>query len=147
MANHTYDYPRPAVTADVAVVSVEERPRVLLILRKQDPFADCWALPGGFVNAGERLIDAAMRELKEETGIEAFALEQLHSFGDPGRDPRGWTITIAYLARVHRDQVKPVAADDAASVEWFPLDELPKLAFDHAAILQRVKTRLADRSL
>ena len=146
MVKHTYDYPRPAVTADIAIVTIEDRPRVLLIQRKHDPFAGCWALPGGFVDANERLVDAAKRELKEETGVEDVEMEQLHAFGDPGRDPRGWTITIAYLARVRPDQVKPIAADDAAAVAWFSVDELPKLAFDHTVILQRMKTRITDRS-
>src|SRR5258708_34826060 len=146
MPKHTYDYPRPAVTADIAIVTLEEKPRVLLIQRKHDPFAGCWALPGGFVDEGERLIDAARRELREETSVENAELEQLHTFGGPGRDPRGWTVTIAYLARVRPDQVKPIAADDAAAVAWFPLDELPALAFDHAEILRRVSWRIAEEA-
>jgi 8-oxo-dGTP diphosphatase len=141
----TYDYPRPAVTADIALVTTEARPRVLLIRRKNEPFADCWALPGGFVDEGERLIDAAKRELKEETGLEQIVLEQLHTFGDPGRDPRGWTVTVVYLARVDADRLKPIAADDAAEAAWHPLDKPPKLAFDHAEILERVRVRIADR--
>ena len=84
-----YDYPRPALTVDVVMATREERPRVLLIKRKHDPYAGSWALPGGFVEEGERLIDAAKRELKEETGVHIEELEQLYTAGDPGRDPRG----------------------------------------------------------
>jgi 8-oxo-dGTP diphosphatase len=144
-AKYAYEYPRPAVTADIVIVTLEERPRVLLIKRNGEPFKGSWALPGGYVNEMERLADAARRELEEETGVKNVELEQLHAFGDPGRDPRGWTVTVAFLARVLPDQVKPKAADDAAEVGWYPLDELPKLAFDHAEIVARAKNRIADR--
>jgi 8-oxo-dGTP diphosphatase len=142
----TYDYPRPALTVDAALVTREARPRVLLIQRAGEPFKGLWALPGGFVEENERLNDAASRELFEETGIRFTDLEQLYAAGDPGRDPRGWTVGVAYLARVEPDQLKAIAGDDASAVKWFPLDRLPKLAFDHAMLLARVKTRLADRS-
>jgi len=138
-----YEYPRPALTVDVALVTMEPDPRVLLIQRKHEPFAGRWALPGGFVDEGERLIDAARRELKEETGLEYADLEQLHTFGDPGRDPRGWTVSVAYLVRVLPEQVKPVAADDVAAVGWCRLHRPPELAFDHAEILAAVRERLA----
>jgi 8-oxo-dGTP diphosphatase len=142
----SYDYPRPAVTADIALVTIEATPRVLLIKRKNDPFAGKWALPGGFVDEMERLVDAAKRELREETGLDRIELEQLHAFGDPGRDPRGWTITIAFLARVPPDSVKPIAGDDAAEAGWFLLEKLPELAFDHAEILKRARNRIDDRA-
>ena len=142
---HTYEYARPALTVDVAIVTREAQPRVLLIRRKKEPFAGSWALPGGFVDANERLADAARRELVEETGATVADLEQLYTAGDPGRDPRGWTVTVAYLAQVAPDALKPVAADDADAVGWFALDELPSLAFDHAMLLARVRARLADR--
>jgi 8-oxo-dGTP diphosphatase len=142
----TYEWPRPAVTADIVLVTLEPRPRVLLIKRKGEPFAGTWALPGGYVEEMEPLRDAARRELKEETGLDGIELEQLHAFGDPGRDPRGWTITVAFLARVEPARLKPVAADDAAEVDWFPLDGLPKLAFDHAEIIGRARIRIADRN-
>lgn len=141
-----YEYPRPALTVDLAVVTREARPRVLLIQRKKDPFAGTWALPGGFVDANEKLADAARRELLEETGLEVNEIEQLYTAGDPGRDPRGWTVSVVFLARVDAVHLKPVAADDAAAVAWFALDRLPKLAFDHAMLLGRVRTRLVDRS-
>jgi 8-oxo-dGTP diphosphatase len=142
---HTYEYPRPALTVDVAIVAREARPRVLLIRRKKDPFAGSWALPGGFVDENERLADAARRELEEETGVIKADLEQLYTAGDPGRDPRGWVVSVAFLAQVDSASLRAVAKDDAEEVGWFPLDELPPLAFDHAMILARVRTRLADR--
>jgi 8-oxo-dGTP diphosphatase len=144
---HTYEYPRPALTVDVAIVTREPRPRVLLIRRQKDPFAGSWALPGGFVDENERLADAARREVVEETGVAVADLEQLYTAGDPGRDPRGWTVSVAYLAQINAADVKPVAADDASEVGWFFLDELPPLAFDHAMLLVRAMTRLRDRAV
>ncbi len=144
-AKFSYEYPRPAVTVDVVLATREVRPRVLLIQRKKDPFAGTWALPGGFVEENEKLADAARRELKEETSLDVADIEQLHTAGDPGRDPRGWTISVAYLARVNANELKPIAADDAEAVAWYPLDKLPKLAFDHAMILARARVRIADR--
>ena len=141
----TYDYPRPALTVDVAVVTREARPRVLLIQRAGEPFKDKWALPGGFAEPNERLIDSAKRELIEETGIDTSDLEQLYTAGDPGRDPRGWTVSVAFLARVEPGQLTPIAGDDAKAVKWFFLDRLPKLAFDHGMLLTRLKNRLNDR--
>lgn len=142
----SYAYPRPALTVDVVLVSREDRPRVLLIKRKQDPFAGDWALPGGFVDQGETLLAAALRELREETGLTADGLEQLHAAGDPGRDPRGWTVSVVFLARTGAKRPKAIAADDAAEVGWFPLDAPPPMAFDHAMILARARARLADRT-
>ena len=141
----TYEYPRPALTVDLVLATRETRPRVPLIRRKKDPFAGSWALPGGFVDESERLADAARRELVEETGLAVGDLEQLYTAGDPGRDPRGWTVSVVYLARVDAAQLAPVAADDAEAVEWFPLDELPPLAFDHAMLLGRARARMMDR--
>src|SRR5437763_9102257 len=139
---YTYDYPRPSVTVDVVIVSDEPDPRVLLIRRKHEPFAGMWALPGGFIDMEEALEAAARRELHEETGVEAEQLEQLHTFGDPGRDPRGRTISIAYLAQVDKSEVQPQAADDAAEADWFPLAKPPELAFDHDKILARARRYL-----
>lgn len=141
----SYDFPRPALTVDVVICTRDLLPRVLLIKRKSDPFAGRWALPGGFVDEGETLADAARRELKEETGVAVEQLEQLYAAGDPGRDPRGWTVSVAFLARGDAKKLKAKAADDAADVGWFPLDELPPTAFDHAMILQRARVRIADR--
>ena len=141
---HSYDYPRPALTVDVVLLTRDSVPRVLLIRRKRDPFAGCWAFPGGFVEEGETLTQAAARELLEETMVAAPELDHLHTAGDPGRDPRGWTVTVAFLGRVDRKKLKPKGAD-ASAAEWFPIDDLPTLAFDHAMILDRAKARLADR--
>ena len=142
----TYDYARPAVTADIVLITREAQPRVLLIQRAHEPFAGAWALPGGFVNADEPIVEAAKRELHEETGLEIALLEQLYTTGDPGRDPRGWTISIAFLARVDAGTLQPRAGDDAAAVKWFRINKLPKLAFDHAMLVQRAIARIADRA-
>ncbi len=142
---HFYDYPRPALTVDVVLLTRDDPPRALLIRRKKAPFAGSWAFPGGFVDDGETLVEAARRELLEETTLTAPELEQLYTAGDPGRDPRGWTVSVAFLGRVDRQKAKPKAADDASAAKWFPLDDLPELAFDHAMILERAKARLADR--
>jgi 8-oxo-dGTP diphosphatase len=139
-----YEFPRPSVTVDVALVTREKTPRVLLIRRKAEPFAGKWALPGGFVDEKEKLIDAARRELKEETGLVQAELEQVYAFGDPGRDPRGWTVSVVFLGRV-RPGLNPTAGDDAAEVGWFPLDAPPPLAFDHAEILARVSDHIVSR--
>lgn len=142
MSSFTYPYPRPAVTVDIALVSRDDVPRLLLIQRKHDPFAGRWALPGGFVDENERLIDAARRELHEETGLIDLELEQLRTFDEPGRDPRGWTISVVYVGRADANQLAPGAADDAAAVGWFPLNALPPLAFDHQEIAQHIQRHL-----
>jgi 8-oxo-dGTP diphosphatase len=116
-----------------------------LIRRKLAPFAGCWAIPGGYVEIDEALEDAARRELREETGLEAQRLEQLYAFGDPKRDPRERTISVAYLTRVTAVEAKARAGDDAAEVGWFNLQRPPALAFDHKIILACVRRRLARR--
>ncbi len=142
---YTYDYPRPAVTVDVVIATRERNPRVLLIRRKHEPFVGRWAIPGGFVNIDETLETAARRELREETGVDAKRLEQLHTFGDPGRDPRGRTISVVYLSQVEATKLKPQAADDAAEVGWHRLRRPPPLAFDHADILACARRCLRKR--
>jgi 8-oxo-dGTP diphosphatase len=136
---YTYEYPRPGLTVDLVLITKEKRPRILLIQRGDEPFAGRWAFPGGFVNENEPLEMAARRELREETGVDVKTLEQFRTFGDPGRDPRGWTVSVAFLGRVDAKTLKPQAGDDAADVAWHHLDELPPLAFDHAKILQLVR--------
>lgn len=140
--SYTYEYPRPAVTVDIVVVTRERKPRVLLIRRGHEPFAGTWAIPGGFVDMEESLETAARRELKEETGVDVTDVEQLHTFGDPDRDPRGRVISVAYLIRVDVKKVKPKAGDDAAEAGWHSLAEPPPLAFDHALILETARQRL-----
>jgi 8-oxo-dGTP diphosphatase len=142
---YTYDYPRPMVTVDVVIVTTDAKPRVLLIRRKNEPFAGRWAIPGGFVDMDESLEAAARRELREETGIRATRLSQLHTFGDPGRDPRGRVISVVYLARVNGTRLNPKAADDAADVGWHKLSRPPQLAFDHAKILACARRRLKTK--
>ncbi|HUN78765.1 MAG TPA: NUDIX hydrolase, partial [Solirubrobacteraceae bacterium] len=115
---------------------------LLLVQRRNPPFAGSWALPGGFVDEGERVADAAPRELREETGLRIDSLELLGVYDTPGRDPRGWTVSAVYLARLDRE-VAVSGGDDAADARWFDTDALPELAFDHAAIVADALTRLA----
>jgi 8-oxo-dGTP diphosphatase len=144
---HCYDYPRPAVTVDIILFRRGRRNRleVLLIRRGREPFADCWAFPGGFVDKDESLEDAAARELKEETGLEGISFHQLGAFGDPGRDPRGHTVSVAYTAVLEGDY-QAVASDDASDVAWHWIKQLPELAFDHAKILRLAVNRTLDAS-
>jgi 8-oxo-dGTP diphosphatase len=143
---YTYDYPRPSVAVDLVLASKEAAPRVLLIRRKHEPFAGCWALPGGFIEMDESLEESARRELREETGLDTGALIPLGVYGDPGRDPRGRTISVVYLAQVNPKTLRPRAADDAADVDWFALSRPPKLAFDHAKILADARRTLKERN-
>jgi 8-oxo-dGTP diphosphatase len=132
---YTYKYPRPAVTADCVVITREFEPRVLLIQRGADPYKGCWAFPGGFMNMDETTEECAIRELEEETGLKVTTIHQIGAYSKVDRDPRGRTITVAYLAIID----EPVAVsgqDDAAKAEWFPLFALPELAFDHADIMK-----------
>src|SRR5690606_25959161 len=130
------------VTVDIIVISPSnDGPQLLLIQRKKEPFAGHWALPGGFVDEGEDLPDAARRELQEETGIEVFGLTQLGAFGKPGRDPRHHTVSVAFMTKVNASTIA-VAADDAKNADWFTLDKLPPLAFDHADIVAEARKKL-----
>ncbi|MBT9314995.1 NUDIX hydrolase [Leptothoe spongobia] len=135
---HTYDYPRPAVTVDCVVFGFEQTDclQVLLIQRQLPPFAGQWALPGGFVRPDEALEQAARRELKEETNVTDLFLEQLKAYGQPHRDPRGHTITVAFYALVNLWDHTIKAATDAKQARWWPMHNLPNLAFDHEVILQ-----------
>lgn len=145
---HTYEYPRPAVTADVVVFTIRAGDLcVLLIRRAKAPFKGSWALPGGFVDSNEPLERAAARELEEETRLTGLVLEQLGAFGEPGRDPRGHTVSVAYYAFLAA--TRPVSAgDDASAVDWHAIRSLPKMAFDHQGIiaiaLERLRHRLGD---
>ncbi|GAB4577710.1 MAG: NUDIX domain-containing protein [Anaerolineales bacterium] len=145
---YTYDYPRPAVTADIVVFTVRENQlNVLLIQRREPPYPGMWALPGGFVNMDEALEDAAQRELEEETGLQEAYLEQLYTYGNPERDPRGRVITVAYFALIAPDaSFHAEGGSDAARAAWHPINHLPPLAFDHADIItyaiRRVRYKL-----
>jgi 8-oxo-dGTP diphosphatase len=140
---HCYDYPRPAVASDCAVVSQEDgKWQVLLIERKHEPFKGKWALPGGFIEIDETTEAAAIRELKEETGIDVSEMEQIDTFSDVNRDPRGRVITILYMAYVDKLKVVPEAGDDAEKAKWFNLDRLPPLAFDQDLEAAKVYERI-----
>ena len=141
---YCYEYPRPMVTVDIVCFRQTcEGVRVLLIRRGKKPFKDCWAIPGGFVEMEEGLETAARRELKEETHLEPVKMEQFYCFGEPGRDPRGRTISIAFLAWIDDKDEASVAKiradDDACDVQWFDPEKLPPLAFDHDKIIRRAR--------
>ena len=131
---YTYKYPRPAVTADCIVITREAEPKVLLIQRGGEPFKGAWAFPGGFIDMDETTEQCAIRELEEETGLRVSDIKQIGAYSKVDRDPRGRTITVAYLTIID----KPIAVtgqDDAANAEWWPVDALPPLAFDHDEIM------------
>jgi 8-oxo-dGTP diphosphatase len=145
---YRYEYERPGLTVDCVIFGLdleEESLNVMLIERDLEPFAGMWAVPGGFVRFGETLEEAAMRELQEETGITDVFLEQLYTFGDPQRDPRGWVVSVAYYALVSPEKHSVQAATDARQAQWFPVRSLPPLAFDHAEILRTALERLRGK--
>ncbi len=149
---YIYDWPRPMVTVDAVVFTVSSKNvKVLLINRGTEPFKGNWALPGGFVDMDEELEDAAARELAEETGLTDVSLQQMHTFGTCGRDPRGRQISVVFMGILSRLQGhertgtsnKIKAGDDAAKARWFDIDNLPaQMAFDHNQI-----ARLAIKKL
>ena len=143
---YTYEYPHPAVTVDIATLTITDgHLAVVLIRRAEWPHAGKWALPGGFVGIDESLKRAAWRELREETGLKAGALEQLGAFGRPDRDPRERVITVVYIALAAPEQLQLEAGSDAKEVRLFREDELPELAFDHARILAHAVERVRDK--
>jgi 8-oxo-dGTP diphosphatase len=143
---HTYEYARPALTVDVVVFALDDEDlQVMLIQRKLLPFAGQWALPGGFVRVEETLEAAAQRELREESGLAGIFLEQLYTFGEIQRDPRERVVTVAYYALVNLAGHDVRASTDAAQAAWFPVSELPELAFDHAQIVEVALERLRGK--
>jgi 8-oxo-dGTP diphosphatase len=129
------DYPRPALTADVVLLRYRDGwLEVLLIERSHAPFEGCWALPGGFVDAGEAPAEGAIRELAEETGVTDVALREVGVFGEPGRDPRGWVVSAAFLGLAPTTCVA-TAGDDARAATWHRMSAMPTLAFDHGRII------------
>jgi 8-oxo-dGTP diphosphatase len=149
-------YPKPSLTVDLAIFTVVDSAlKTLLIQRKNEPYKDRWALPGGFVDVGdayqdqgESLEEAAYRELQEETGLPRgpFFLEQLYTFGAPYRDPRMRIVSVAYYALIRPDFAQlAVAGSDAHAVEWVPVADVTRLAFDHDEILKMAVERLRGR--
>jgi 8-oxo-dGTP diphosphatase len=138
---------RVTVTVDVVIFTLrDEALQVLLVRRGEGPHEGRWVIPGGEIEPGEALRDTALRTLAEQTGLADVYLEQLYTFGDPGRDPRQRAITVSYFAVVPATGAVPRAADDAHHVRWWPVEDLPDLAFDHADIvhyaLQRLRYKL-----
>lgn len=129
---------RPTVGCDAVIFDVRKGElRVLLIKRGHEPFLGKWALPGGFMEWGESCETAAARELQEETGLTGVRLEQLGVFSEPGRDPRGTIVSVAYFGLVDDNNLAIKAADDAAEAQWFEVEKCPELAFDHTLILKK----------
>ena len=146
--SYTYEYPRPSLTIDCVVfgLDVEEKDlKVMLIQRDIPPFQGQWALPGGFVRLNETLEESALRELREETGIEKVFLEQLYTLGELNRDPRERVVTVAYYALVNLNEHRIRATTDARKAAWFSVTDLPKLAFDHDTIVEVALRRLKGK--
>lgn len=141
---YTYEYPRPSLTLDAAILRTPELdyPEILLIKRGHDPFAGKWALPGGFMEMQEKPIFGAARELAEETRLFELPIKPLFTCGEPGRDPRGRTITMVFGCLVRDSETLPEGADDAAEAAWFSLRKLPELAFDHARVVSQIENHL-----
>ncbi len=141
--NYCYKYPRAALTVDAIVVARNfSKDMILLILRKFEPFQGKWALPGGFINMEETLLEACQRELYEETGLKGIVLNQFYTFDAIGRDPRHRTISTVFYGRL-QETFPAIGSDDAEKADWFPIISLPVMAFDHADIIRKfVKEKL-----
>jgi 8-oxo-dGTP diphosphatase len=137
------DHPHPSVSVDTIIFTLRDNDlMVLLVKRGRAPYEGMWAIPGGFVHIDESLEDAALRELEEETGVRDVYLEQLYTFGDLDRDPRGRVVTVTYFALVPFQAIDARAGSDAAETNWWSVYDLPPLAFDHADILAYAVQRL-----
>ncbi len=144
---YCYEYPRPSVTTDSVLFGFDGIDiNVLLIERGIEPYKGKWALPGGFIKMDESAEVGVMRELQEETGVKDVYMEQLYTFTDVDRDPRGRVISIAYYALVRNSDFEVIAGDDAKNAQWFKLSEIPPLAFDHERILRIARERLIAKS-
>ncbi len=139
--SYKYEYPRASVCVDIIVLyKNEDQTLILLIERKHPPYKNCWALPGGFIEMEETLEKSAIRELQEETGILLTHLQQFSAYGNPGRDPRGRTISIVFYTTIDK-QIALTPSDDASNAKWINIKELPSLAFDHKIIIEDFMTR------
>lgn len=138
---YCYRYPHPAVTADCVIFGYDDNNiKVLLIQRGNEPYKGHWAFPGGFMNIDETAEQCALRELEEETGLKDVKVEQFYTFTDVNRDPRERVISIAYYGKIQLSNVK--GSDDADDAQWFSLDEIPNLAFDHDLILSKALEKI-----
>ena len=143
---YCYEYPRPALTTDCVIFGFDETDlKVLLIERGIEPYKGKWAFPGGFVQMGENTEDGAKRELLEETGLKDIYIEQLYTFSDVDRDPRGRVVSVAYYALVSLNKFNPQAGDDANNAAWFSVRNVPTLAFDHEKILRMALYRIKGK--
>ncbi len=139
----TYDYPRPMLTVDAVVFRINgEKPEVLLIQRKHDPFAGMWALPGGYVDMNETVEEAIVRELEEETGLKTNNLRQLYTFSAIGRDPRGRTVSVTFFGLTDMNNSTVKGGDDASDAQWFAVENLPQLAFDHIKAVEMAVSKI-----
>lgn len=142
---YTYQYPRPSVTVDIAVMcKFDNTTKILLIQRGNEPFKNKWALPGGFVEMDETLEESAVRELHEETELQGVKLRQFRAYGDPGRDPRGRTISVVFYGFTEATNSLVAGSDDAKNAGWFGLKEIPEMAFDHNLILKQLLAHLRE---
>lgn len=142
----SYEYPHPAVTVDCVIFGFDgEHLNILLIERGIEPFKGCWAIPGGFIRMDETAEEAANRELQEETGVKDVFMEQLKAFSGVYRDPRERVITIAFYALIKQSDYKVIGGDDASKAQWFKLNEIPELAFDHDIIIREAITQLKEK--
>jgi 8-oxo-dGTP diphosphatase len=146
---YIYDWPRPMVSVDAVVFAFfKNKAKLLLVNRGNEPFKGKWALPGGFVEIGEELEEAVARELAEETGLVNVALEQMRTYGNVGRDPRGRMITITFMGIATEGLNKIKAGDDAAEARWFDIEKLPKdMAFDHNEVAKFAMGKLARKRI
>jgi len=137
--SYSYSYPRASVTVDIVIFcKTGSLTKVLLIQRGNEPFRNLWALPGGFIEMDETLEESAVRELHEETGLQEVRLHQFKTYGDPGRDPRGRTVSVVFYGFTDISNSLVAGADDAKNAGWFALDEIPELAFDHNLVLEEL---------
>jgi 8-oxo-dGTP diphosphatase len=140
-------YEQPAVTVDLVIFTVnDDMLKVMLVRRADEPFADSWSIPGGFLRTSESLEDAALRVLKEKAGVENVYVEQLYTFGNPNRDPRARVITVTYFALIPwKDLIQP-ASGKVSDLMWTSVNHLPKLAFDHREIVEYAVKRLRAKA-